>query len=286
MDVHFKNYSVATIRYHTAGEITSSRGFDVVIVRLPLHIDIEAEPNGSTWLCDNIEMELSSAESGGTERLLASGRLRMALESRRTAYATDAFTIDLRSTPKAIAEYERWRNGKAVDLRLKLRAQLYELEPATDYRRMLCQTHHVTEQEDFRIDKARWIKSLRAVGLSASLLVEIPFPIESDPNDEALRAISDAFAAFENGGPTAWKDCVGHIRPYLENWRNTESTPKVEPKDGSAADRKWKLLNYRDALYKACHFWVHEAASETSRNDALLALSSFAALLKAFRNSC
>ena len=286
MDVRFKKCSVATIRYHAGGEVTSSRGFDVVIVRLPLRIDIEAEPNGCAWLCDNIEMDLLSVESGSTERLLASGRLRCELESRSTAYTTDGFTIDLRSTPKAIAEYERLRNGRTVDVRLRLRAQLYELAPVTDYRRMLCETHHVTEQEDFRIDKAKWIKALRAIGLTASLLVEIPFPLESDPTDEALMALSDAFTAFENGGATAWKGCVGHIRPYLENWKDAEPTPKVEPKDGSAADRKWKLLNYRDALYKSCHFWIHEAASETSRNDALLALSSFAALLKAFRNPC
>jgi hypothetical protein len=120
-------------------------------------------------------------------------------------------------------------------------------------------------------------------GLAVSVLVEIPFPLHSDPQDPSLEALSNAFASFQNGAATGWKACIGDIRPYLEQWRKAEPTPQQPPK-GSAGDRKFKLLSYRDALYRCCHFWVHEAASETSRDDAILALSSFAALLKAYRS--
>jgi hypothetical protein len=119
--------------------------------------------------------------------------------------------------------------------------------------------------------------------LSASILVEIPFPVDQAADDEALTALSNAYQAFQNGGAVAWKDCVGHIRPYLERWRRDEPTPSAEPKDGSAADRRWKQLNFRDALHKCCHFWVHESASACNQDDALLALSSFASLLKSTR---
>jgi hypothetical protein len=263
--------------------ITFSRGFDVVTMGIPLHIEIAPEPNGRTWLGDGIEIELISPTSGNG-RLLAIGDVPTPLESLPGPYQFQAIA-ELRCTPKALAEYERERNGGPVKFTLKARVPIHELENTTSYRKLLCETHYAVGQEFFEVDKVKWTGALRNIGLSASVLVEIPFPLNGVNNDAALSALRDAVASFENGGSTAWKDCVGHIRPFLEKWRKSEPTPNLEPKDGSAVDRKWKLLNYRDALYKCCHFWVHEAASEAGRDEALLALSSFAALLKAFRSA-
>ena len=114
-----------------------------------------------------------------------------------------------------------------------------------------------------------------------SVLVEIPIPVgDVFPLDTGLRALRDAAEAFNQGGPTAWKNSVGHIRPFVERWRSLEPLPQTEPKDGSPADRTWKLLNLRDALYKCCHFWVHESKDACTRNDAALALATFASLLR------
>jgi hypothetical protein len=135
---------------------------------------------------------------------------------------------------------------------------------------------------NMELPKESWNKALRSCGLSASVLVEIPLPLfDADNLDEGLRAVLDALEAFEHGGTTGWKDAVGHIRPHLEAWKKREPIPQHEPKDGSAADRAYKLLSLRDALYKCCHFWVHESKASCTRSDAVLALATFASLLNA-----
>jgi hypothetical protein len=282
MDINFRSRGVATIRFKADGQITAKRGFDAVTLNLPFEVAIEAEPSGSTWQADGITAELYGTASGGRETLLATGTMPTALESRVTAFSLEHPAI-LRCSPKAIAEYEGFRAGGATEMRIKFFLNVHSLIPGPDHRRMLCQTQTVWAQETFLIDKVKWITALKATGLSASVLVEIPFPLVSNPGDDGLIALNDAAASFGSGGSVAWKDSVGHIRPYLETWKKTEPLPATDPKDGSAADRRWKLLNCRDALYKCCHFWVHESASATTREDALFALSTFAALLKAYR---
>jgi hypothetical protein len=183
-----------------------------------------------------------------------------------------------------MAEFERMRDGNNVSLRLKFTGTFHELEPGSAHRRMLCEPTYLSAQEDFEVPQDTWTAALRSVGLSASILIEIPFPIDGRTPDEAMEALLSALSSFENGGTTAWKDSVGHLRPFLEKWAKTERTPQQEPRDGSALDRQWKLLNARDALYKCCHLWVHEAAAQCGRNDALFALTSFAGLLKSYRS--
>jgi hypothetical protein len=283
MDIVFRNQRIASIRFKADDQIRALRGFDFVTLHLPFQVNVEIELGGCTWLGDSITAELSGVGPGGAELLLATGYVPMVLESRTSRFDLDVIAV-FRCSPKAVAEYERFRSGKSIDMRIRLTLQVHELEPGSDYRRALCQTHYVCAQEDFRVDNMKWIGALKAIGLSASILVEIPFPLESDPQDDALVALAEAVACFENGGSVAWKASVGSIRPYLEKWRKAEPFPQTEPKDGSAADRRWKLLNCREALYKCCHFWVHESAAATSREDALFALSTFAALLRASRS--
>ena len=282
MDIQLQSRRIAAIRFRAEGQIAATRGFDIVAIQLPLRIELEVEPS-STWLCDQIDLDLFAVIPTHGESLLASGRLHMVLESRKSRYDPET-TVELRCTPAAIAAYEGMRDGGPVDLRLKVNARVHELEPGSAHRKMLCVTQTAWGQEDFRVDTAKWTRGLMNAGLAASVLVEIPFPLHSDPHDPALEALTNAFASFQNGAATGWKACIGDIRPYLEHWTKVEPTPPQQPPKGSAADRKFKLLRYRDALYQCCHYWVHEAASETSRNDAVLALGSFAALLKAYRS--
>jgi len=282
MDIQFQNRNIAALRYCPDGEIKAARGFDVVVVHLPFVMEANAEPKGPSWLLDGITLEICTAAPGGGERLLASGSVFLAYSGNITSTSAP-LVVPFQCTPKALAEYEKSRKGAPVVLRVRMRARVYELEPGTAHRKALCLPLYVCTQEDIQIDRDKWTAALRTVGLSVSVLIEIPFPIEGSPKDESLTALSDAIQAFYNGGATAWKDCIGHIRPYLEKWKNVERIPETEPKDGSAEDRRWKLLYFRDALHKCCHFWVHESASACNQNDAILALSSFAALLNAIR---
>ncbi|MGD0499089.1 MAG: hypothetical protein ABSC23_11695 [Bryobacteraceae bacterium] len=279
MNIQYRNCDVATVQYQADRPLAFGRGFDIVALILPLRIDIRPEPNGQTWLGNVVQVDLLAKG-----RLFASGWFHQTLSSRPNPSGFDA-AVEFHCTPTALAEYERLRYGGPVELGLRLWIAMHELEQGTAHRRILSDTEIIFTQDTLHIDKQKWINALRAVGLSVSVLVEVPFAGEPAPDDEALKALFHAVTSFENGGPTAWKDCVGHIRPYLEIWKNREGTAPAEPKDGSTADRIWKLLNYRDALYKCCHFWVHQASAATTRDDALLALCSYAALLRAYRSS-
>lgn len=280
--INLQDRNVANLTFDAAGHFTVTREFDAVTIRVPISITILPEPAPS-WLCEGVCLDLYGLQPNGVERLLASGFLCEVLGSRQTAY-TFTRQADLRCSVRAIASYEEFRDGETVYLRLKWRANMCELESGTGYHRIQCEPHYIYGEEDFRADKEKWVNPLRSAGLSCSLLVEIPFPTSGEVVDEGLRALSDALSSFENGGATAWKDCVGHLRSYLEKWNKQQPNAPKEPKDGSPADRDWKLLNLRDALYKTCHYWVHESASACGRDDALLLMSSVAGLLRAYRS--
>ena len=282
MNINLGTQSIGSMRFAADRQVSAQRGCDIVTLGVPFDFDLVIEPQ-STWLADNTRAELYAVGPGGTETLLAIGEVPVVLESRNFKYAPEVI-IAFQCSPKALAVYERTRSGKPVDLRIKCVFRIHSLEPSQGYRKMLCSTQYVWAQDDFRVDTTRWIKALRSVALSASVLIEIPFPLESDPSDEALVALQHAMESFDNGGSIAWKNTVGHIRPYLEEWKKREPTPTQAAQLGSPADRQLKLLNCRDTLYKACHFWVHDSAAGTSRDDALFALSTFAALLKAYRS--
>lgn len=129
MNIEFQGRRLANIQFKADGQITASRGFNIVSLGLPLHIEVRAEPEGSTWLCDSIRMELF-----GGEQLLASGHFHSTLQSRTDKFDHDTFA-EFRCTPKAVAEYERVRNGQPVDLRIKVLGQVHELQPGTGYQR-------------------------------------------------------------------------------------------------------------------------------------------------------
>jgi hypothetical protein len=282
MNIDFGQRTVATLRLQVEGQISAWKEFDCVTLQIPIRTEIYAEPT-STWLCQNIALELFGVQPGGSERLICAGPMNEVLEPRRGHYAFDR-QVPFRCTPNAIAEYENLRSGNPVMFRLKFRGQIHELQAGTEHRKMLCEPLNVWGQEDVVADKAKWIAALRSAGLSVSVLFEVPLPVTGEIQDEALIALKSAFSSFENGGTTAWKDSVGHLRAFLEKWKKAQSNTSPETKDGSAADREWKLLNLRDGLLKCCHFWMHEAASECGRDDALLILSTFAALLKSHRS--
>ena len=283
MNIEFQLTNIATIGFDFERNISASREYDEVTLNIPLLINLTPEAHGSTWSLHAIHLEIFAVLPKGAERRLCSSRLTISLQSRRTPFQMRQ-NFAFRCTPRALAEFERTRDGDGVSLRLKFTGTVHELEPGSAHRRMLCEPNYLFAQEDFNIPQDTWTSALRSVRLSASILVEIPFPIDGGTPDEAIEALSSALSSFENGGTTAWKDSVGHLRPYLEKWAKAERTPQQEPKDGSTLDRKWKLLNARDALYKCCHLWVHEPAAQCGRNDALFALVSFAGLLKSYRS--
>jgi hypothetical protein len=282
MDFDFMQGKVASIRVKVEGTLSMARELDSVTIRFPFEIAVLPESGGATWICLGVDVDMFAVDPNVGERLLCRGRIDESIQSRTSHYQRDHL-VSFRCSPRAVAEYERLRDGGPVKLRVKANAQLHGLERTAGHRAAICEPRAAFGQEDFQVDQAKWVAALRSARLTTSLLIEIPLPTDGEIDDEALTALSNALASFDNGGSTAWKDSIGHLRPFLENWRSVSETPKIEPRDGSPSDREWKLLNARDALYKCCHFWVHEGAAQCSRYYAIFMLSSFAGLLKSYR---
>lgn len=280
MDIQLHGRNIGRLKYDSARAIRMSRGFDIVATTFPFELELLPQSDGPAWLIDSISVQVYGRVPGQPDMILASGRYLQILSSAQSGMEVP-IELDCRCTPRAMSEYERARNGAVVALRFAFSLHLYFSRQSTGRPGGQGEPVYIHVHEEVSFDKAIWTSALRSVGLSASLLIEIPFPIDGEPIDDGLLALSHAYASFQNGGSTAWKNTVVHIRPFLEKWRETEPSSGTKLRDGSSEDRREKLLTFRDALYQCCHYWVHKDADSCTRDDALFVLSSFASLLRA-----
>jgi hypothetical protein len=63
----------------------------------------------------------------------------------------------------------------------------------------------------------------------------------------------------------------------LEKWRDIEGV-NIGPTDPTKRNKAERLNNLRQALHQCTHIWIHKD-EESSRDDALLMLSTLSALL-------
>ena len=282
MDITYRHMRVGTVEFaadSSAPPPTALRGFDTVTLGIPLQFYLEGCAANQRWMLSNLTVDLR-AQSPGLQNLLASGTH---VETLMPATGTLKLPrlVNVRCSPRALLQYEVSRDGAPVLLRCELRGTIYGLLPMNG-KECLSDPSPVFGSIDLEFPKHTWASMLRACELSASVFVEIPLPSGSPSQlEDGHRALLDGFEAFEHGGTTAWKNSVGHVRPYLETWSKRQPLPSTQPpKDGSSADREWKLLSLRDALYKYCHLLVHNPKSSCTREDALLILNTFACLLE------
>jgi hypothetical protein len=230
-------------------------------------------------MLSDLTVDLLAQRSGGDKWLLGSGSFAEMLAPANQALDLSR-SVEVRCSPRGLAQYEVFRDGGPVRLRCEVRGIICGLLKASGAE-YLSDPSPVFGSMEIEWSREDWTNALNSCGLSTSVLVEIPLPFvrEGEP-DDGRKALLDAFEAFNHGGATAWKNSVGHIRSYLETWTKQEPLLGKDPKDNSVADRTWKLLNLRDALYNCCHFWVHGAKSSCAREDALLALATFSSLLQ------
>jgi hypothetical protein len=283
MEIAYRDRQVGSINVSRTAGPTAQKGFDLVVVGIPLDFRFEARDAGKHWMLSDLNVDILVQQPGAANWLLGSG-----LHAESFMSATGPMelsrSVNVRCSPRGLAQYEVFRDGGPVRLRCEVRGKICALLTVNGAN-YLADPSPVFGAMDIEFSRENWTAALRSCGLSASVLVEIPLPIsQAGKPGDGLNALLDAFEAFDHGGATAWKNSVGHIRPFLEEWRNHEPLLQGgEPKDGSAADRTWKLLNLRDALYKCCHFWVHESKASCTREDAQLALATFASLLRTVR---
>ena len=281
MDISYRSTRVGTVEFGNDASTTPTalKSFDLVTVGIPLQFQLEGCAADRRWAIPSLTIDLLAGLSAG-QSLLGSG---VYVGNLMPATGTNKFPVlvNVRCSPRALVQYDAARNGAAVKFRCEVRGTIYGLLQL-DGRECLSDPSLVYGSIDFEFPKETWASMMRSCGLSASVLLEIPIPSATGAQlKDGHRALLDAFEAFEHGGTTAWKDAVGHIRPYLELWCKQQSLPNVQPpKDGSDADRDWKLLSLRDALYKYCHLLVHNPKSSCTRKDALLVLNTFACLLE------
>jgi hypothetical protein len=284
MDITRGSTIIGSLRAGDEPQLTMRRGFDHVTINLHLKRRFEANKGRTVTLAD-ITASLSGSTRSNGPTVIGYGAVD-GLATSASGPCETPMTAAIRCSPRALAEFDRERAGGPVKLHCHLSGISYELiQTPGAVQGALADPQQVSGSIQIDVPKETWTTALRGCRLSANVLIEIPFPV-GDPAqlDEGLQAVLDAFEAYEHGGTTAWKNTIGHVRPYLEKWKDAEPRAGNEPKDGSPIDREWKLLNARDALYKCCHFWTHEAKGACSQADALFALSSFASLLKAHRS--
>lgn len=280
MDITYRDRHVGSINLSRACGPTTQKGFDRIQVGIPLDFRFEGRDDGKHWQLSEILVEVLVQRVGSANWLLGSG-LHTEILMSATGPIELCRSVNVQCSPRGIAQYELLRDGGPVRLRCEVRGKIHGLlnlngavhlvNPAPLFGAM-----------DIEFSRESWTSALRSCGLSAGVLVEIPLPLADGPSPgDGYQALLDASDAFDHGGPTAWKNSVGHIRPFLEEWKARQPLQGTEPKDGSNFDRTWKLLNLRDALHKCCHFWVHESKSACTRDDAQLALATFASLLRA-----
>jgi hypothetical protein len=279
MEIIYGSRLVGSMNPSRTGKPATQRGFDLVVVRIPLDFRFEAREVSNHWMLSELTVDLLVQRSGDEKWLLGSGSIVEMLRSANQSQDLQR-NVDIRCSPRGLAQYEGFRDGGPVRLRCEVRGKICGLLKANGVD-CLSNPMPVFGSMEIEWSKEDWTNALRSCGLSTSVVVEIPLPLVGEGVlDDGRKALLEAFDAFNLGGATAWKNSVDLIRPYLAEWKKKEPREVNEPKDGSDADHTWNLQNLRDALYKCCCFWIHGPASSCTREDALLALATFSSLLQ------
>lgn len=284
VEIKYGETPVSWIKPMSNPDVRAERGFDVVKIGIPLQIEMRDAEAGKRWVFSDLAADVYTA-TGGRRELLGPAALKGDFSPAIGTGKRElpAFLM-VRCSPRALACYETARDGGPVQMQCEVSGRIYGMRSCDgSYLDLVLEPRPIYGRLDLQFSRESWTKALRSCGLSASVLVEIPFPLTDKDNLEpGLRALLGAFEAFEQGGSTAWKSTIAQIRPYLEKWRKDQPLSGVaptDPRDNSPVDRTWKLLNLREALYKCCHVWLHELNSSCTRQEAVLALATFACLL-------
>lgn len=290
--ITFGHESVGTVRFvQPEGGLTAVRTASGFRVQLPASITL-ASPLGSglPLVLQNLLLTIYAAE---TSKQLEIG----------IACCDSIFTTPMQDAPvhflwdltfEATAFCERLRAGREPKFGLQLQGDISYILVAANAGRTGKEPVSVPtrfyEHGEVGYSRQAWTKMMRDVGVTDSVLVEIPFA--SDPPSEwepVWNAFQDARDSFDSGGLTGWKNAVTSVRLALEEWRKIEKedqgpgwqSPKMP--DLQSRTKSQRIDNIRWHLIQLAHYAAHTKADEWTRDDALLLLSTLSSLL-AVRN--
>ena len=198
--------------------------------------------------------------------------------------------LEWRGSFTDIAYIEKVRNGQSPALLMRLECEWSFLmcNEATPFRIPTDTQRAASRYGNIKVPYPRevWIDLVRKLGIAENVFIEVPLPTSPpEPWSGVWSALVDARNAFEQGGSSGWQGTVTSVRLALERWRAIE---KEEPGAGwkapSPADResrskKERLDALRWHLMQIAHLGPHSGAEESSRDDALLMLSTLSGLL-------
>jgi hypothetical protein len=187
-----------------------------------------------------------------------------------------------------LALFEKVRQGNKPRIDLSIHGEISYLVQASDLPRVKLRTESrafwLTTTIEFPIDI--WIENLRAIGIHENILIEVPLPNSPpSPWDDVWKALIEARQSFEQGGATAWKNCIVSTRLALEKWQKIEKEDmgagwtSPSPADRQARTKEQRLDNIRWHILQYAHYSAHSHADNWTRDDALLMLTTLSSLL-------
>jgi hypothetical protein len=199
--------------------------------------------------------------------------------------------LQLRGSLEALQLFEKSRNGGSPKLWIRCFGEVCPVFYPDEHRdrlpilrgvpeRVYIGDTHVVYPQD------TWATLMNGVGLVGNVLVEVPtrkdFPDAWKP---VYAALDEGKRHLTRGGEDGWKGCVAAVRLALEKWQDLEKEDQgpgwQAPKqpDREARTKVQRVDAIRWHLLQLAHLSPHSHADEWTRDDALLAFATLAALL-------
>lgn len=198
--------------------------------------------------------------------------------------------MEWRVPSPVLEQYEQTRDGGDVRFCFECRGEVCGLVHVNGGRSLPLRTSAAQlngSTVEVTYPREAWIAALNRIGFGLHVLVEVPLrPAPPAPWDAVWKALFDARTSFDQGGTTGWVNCVRSIRHALELWQAHEAEDhgpgwraptRSDKEQRTAAQRRdnlrWDLLQY-------AHRAPHGHADEWTRDEAILVMSTLAALLR------
>jgi hypothetical protein len=198
-------------------------------------------------------------------------------------------SFEWRGTMTALQALEKRRTGGPAKLRFECTGEVCWAYPQDNHSLLnmfqgIPERIYGSEPVAYPVDT--WAEILRNLGAIGNILVEIPLPGAAPLGwDEIYAALEEARRGLARGGEDGFKACVVAVRLALDKWNSLEA-PSLGPgaNTANASDRsRWtkqeRIEGMRWQAIQLAHLAAHSSPEKWTRADAVLAITTLAALL-------